>query len=130
VTELWEDSEGLAELEAAVRAAGEYVRPSDDLRPRVLETVRVERGERRARRRIGRVGMLILAMALVLQWTGGPIDHVLGRPTDSRLLLSADDLFVVAESHLLRRGVDMGWGMVDVYSDLRSRQAKLLRPAM
>jgi hypothetical protein len=130
VTESWNEFEGLAELEAAVRAAGEYVRPSDELRPRVLETARLEGGERRARRRIGRFGLAMVAAILLLQSGGGPVERVLGRPTEARLWLSADDLYVVAESRMLRRGVDLGWGMVDAFSDLRARQAKALRPAM
>ena len=51
----WDD------VEALVRAAGQYVRPSEELRPRLLETARAESRERQAQ---WRFWQLALAVAL------------------------------------------------------------------
>ena len=53
-----------SDVEAMIRAAGEYVRASDDLRPRVLEAARLQYRERRARRWIRHAAVLVLLWRL------------------------------------------------------------------
>lgn len=54
------------EIEALIRAAGNYVRPSDDLRPRVLESARAEVNARQinGRLRVWVVAAVVLFMLL------------------------------------------------------------------
>ena len=57
----WHDTAG--EVEAMLLAAGDYVRASDDLRPRVLEAARLQRRELRARRMIRRAAVAVVLLA-------------------------------------------------------------------
>ena len=106
------------DVEALVRAAGNYVRPSEELRPRVLESARMEASERKALRRIWQAALALMLFAsfsttISGPWTGGSS-------------FSADLLQVQAE--VRAAGTDAaGWSLVDSFTDLRRRQAALLR---
>ncbi len=118
--------EQINEVEAIVRSAGNYVRVSKDLRPRVLERARVTSGERRARRHIRHLGLI----AALLLWTvTASIDRLETDVNLRRLTLVA-----AAPSSLSARGVnsnagDSAWALVDAYTELRGRQAAVLRLA-
>lgn len=105
-----------SDMEALVRAAGGYVRPSEELRPRVLETARAEAGEHQAQRRIWQVALAIallglLSSAATTRWdVASPLPGVLHVQTVGQ-----------------QAGVDSGWSMVESFTDLRRRQAALLR---
>ena len=74
-----EQFEQFNEIEAIVRSAGDYVRVSNELRPRVLEMARLSNGERRVRRCIRGIGLV----AALLIWC---VTVSIGRlPTDDNL---------------------------------------------
>ena len=122
----WDNSrdEPLAEVEAMVRAAGQYVAASDDLRPRVLETARTEHSEHRAQRLIQQLAVAVILTA-VLTLSG---DRGLNSTGASLGMASLGD----TERILLRAETsgDGSWGMVDAFRELRLRQAKALRTSL
>ena len=109
-----------AEIESIVRAAGTYVRPSDDLRPSTLEAVRDAcRQHRRGRRLVGLAFLVMLFAA-----TGFP----------ESLLTRHTSLAYVQSSELYRRAVESAtdsriganWALYEVFSDLRREKAERL----
>jgi hypothetical protein len=116
--------DSLDDLEALVRLAGDYVQPSDDLRPRVLEAARVVRHEQQVRRRISRVAAVLLVAAALAapfygQWQGDAAAQAALWP------LGMDQAPQAADAP-----GDSGWEMVDSFTELRRYQARLLRLAL
>lgn len=106
-----------AEVEALVQAAGAYVRPSDELRPRVLEAARTESRERRAQRRIWQLALAIAILGLISAATGSRWSP--GGPLSASMLPSQPDARQTEASSI-------GWNTVDSFTELRRRQAALL----
>lgn len=115
----------LDEIEALVRLAGDYVHPSDELRPNVLEAARTAAKEQRARRRIARLAaVFFLAAVSVASLTGT-------RATDDSAYASnfwQGSLNAPVQSASERDR--SGWEMVDSFTELRRHQARLLRLAL
>ena len=126
MTDFPDDFDGCSDIEALVRSARDYVRPSDDLRPRVLENARVMRGERRAQRWIGHLAVCALALGMFAAITGQQSKAVATR--EPATALRASRLFWNPQPAL--SASDASWGMVDSFTELRRRQAELLRPAL
>jgi hypothetical protein len=125
MTDRADDLEWLADMESLVRAAGDYVRPSDDLRPRVLEKARVVRKERQAQRWT----LHLAACALV----GGLLAVALQSPpavATRETAAAAIGYRLLWTTQPPIGASDASWSMVDSYTELRRRQAELLRPAM
>jgi len=114
--------ESFGEVESLIRIAGDYVQPSRDFRPRVLEAARLESGERRARRCIGRVALFAALLGL---FTFSGVER-LETPDAFRHLT-----LVASASHVLSMqdasGGDSSWTLVEAYTELRRRQAEMLR---
>jgi hypothetical protein len=116
----------LADVEAIVRSAGQYVRASDDLRPRVLEAARMQSGEQRAQRRIRHVSVVVLLLAClhIAEWQGlhGPLLRSHG------MLMAAGfrETFTPIPTASTRSG-DGDWRVLDAFTELRRQQAQLLR---
>ena len=107
------------EVEALVQAAGEYVYASDDLRPRVLETAKTVRDERRRQRwvRHATIAAAIVSMAV----------SVGSSTRGSRLeIVGVDAVYQQAALNASRSG-ELGWGLVQTFSDLREQQSEKLR---
>jgi hypothetical protein len=110
------------EIEALIRSAGDYVRPSEDLRPRVLETARQERRERAVQRRFWQLAAVVLLCGLLTS-SGGPRADTESGPQPAALEVS--EMFLRAEA--TPRSADPSWEMVESFYLLRLRQAELLR---
>lgn len=106
------------EVEALIRDAGNYVQPSEDLRPRVMEAVRSQRVERIAQRRIFHAAVLFSALTFLAMST---LEH-----------LKVPD---VQQPPLVRPASDAAesdrdaatWDTVDAFREIRRRHAELLR---
>jgi hypothetical protein len=124
VTEL-HDSQPLDDVEALVRLAGNYVRASDDLRPRVLETARSQHGQRRARRRIWQSAVCVLLLGLF-------VTSVFQQPAlfGTGLETNSGSAQLISGVETVTREVDSSWGIVESFTELRRRQAELLRLAL
>jgi hypothetical protein len=105
-----------SDMEALVREAGGYVRPSEELRPRVLETARAEAGEHQARRRIWQVALAIALLGLLFSAAG----------TRWEIASPLPGVLLQVPADRQQAGGDAGWSMVESFTDLRRRQAALL----
>jgi hypothetical protein len=116
------------DVEAIVRAAGAYVRASDDLRPRVLEAARFETRELRAQRWLRRAAVAVLLAAMV---------GAMLRPEESRrarpigiVVAAGFDEFFVPTAVASTGSADGDWRMLDAFTELRRQQAQVLRLAL
>src|SRR5262245_2406696 len=107
----WDD------VEALVRDAGRYVRPSEGLRPRVLETARAESRERRAQLRLWQVALVVALWGAISTTSASRWE--LTAPFSAGLLQMQTDVQPA-------EGGGAGWNMVESFTDLRRRQAALL----
>lgn len=109
----------IAEVETLIRAAGNYVQPSDDLRPRVMEAVRAERVERTVRWRICQAAVLFFVLNLLATSTLHNVEIADGASLPvQRADGSSETLSTVEEE---------SWDTVESFRELRRRQAYLLR---
>jgi hypothetical protein len=133
------DSQDYGSLESLIRAAGDCVHPSSDLRPRTLETARLRH---RQQRRVSGVAIAALILAVLLpsgsghrefgrwgesgQWGHLNLFSELSIPAISQSLkdpTSSDQPL----SGTVHAGLDADWTMVDIFTQLRRQQAALLR---
>jgi hypothetical protein len=119
----WNDAAN--EVESLVRAAGDYVRASDDLRPRVLEAARLQHRERRVQVWIRHVA----AIVIVLGFTTAVGRHELGEGTVPLRIVAAAgfDEFFSPTAAASKRSGDGDWRMFEAFSELRRQQAQVLR---
>jgi hypothetical protein len=114
-------------LESLIRAAGDYVHPTDDLRPRTLERARLRC---RQQRRAG--GTALAALLLVLLLPSGHRQYDPIAPFGGLSISAATDPLErqtgcwQAGSNGLRAGVGPDWALVEIFTQLRRQQAELL----
>ncbi|MEM8864437.1 MAG: hypothetical protein AAGF31_02690 [Planctomycetota bacterium] len=115
----------LAKIESLVRAAGDYVQPSDDLRPRLLESARGERQLRRRRWVATRVCAAAAAIGLLV----GPqiVSHRSAMAEASQRERIARAV-VAQQQNAHRSGVDsVYWELVNAFWQVRQEQSESLR---
>lgn len=101
------------DIEALLRSAGDYVRPSDDLRPAVLEQARVARAEWRAQSWVWCVALSVTV------WVGILSQMRWERTNDF-------EVTPASSSSTLQREENPGWHTVERFNAVRRRQASLL----
>jgi hypothetical protein len=112
-------------VEMLIRAAGNYVVPSDNLRPKTLEVARELATDRLAYCRLG--GMLLLmlffgalsvpALDRLNAWHGKSVSP------------SAAEIQEQAARLSTKKGVGPDWGLFEAFNQLRIRQAANLSPS-
>ena len=70
------------DVEALIRGAGQYVRPSEDLRPRVLESARAQSHARLTERRIWQASLAIALLGAIVT-ASGPWDLTFAVPLNT-----------------------------------------------
>ena len=127
--ESFEWDESVDNVEAMVRAAGHYVRASENLRPRVLEEARTHFSERMAQRCIRHLAMFVVLLAFFTAANPCGMNDQRMRP--SGLLASAgfNELLCPTVPPTARSG-DGDWRMIDAFTELRRQQAEVLRLAL
>jgi hypothetical protein len=112
-----------------VRAAGQHVRASDDLRPRILEAARLGCGEQWAQRCMRRVAMFVLLLACFTATGPQGFDAQSSR---RRGLLVAAGFYELSSpiAAAAPRNGDGDWRMIDAFAELRRQQALLFRSAL
>ena len=121
----WDGDVG--DIEELIRSAGNYVQVSEDLRPRVLEAARLKSGERRARSVVRRTALIA---ALLMWWVTASI-RTLDIPENLReLSVVAAGTYPASASRVSGGNNDVGWSLVDAFTELRCRQADVLRPKL
>jgi len=119
VIERFDPDDSIAEVEALIRAAGNYVQPSEDLRPRVMEAVRSQRVERTIQWRICQAAVLFLVLNVLATSTLHNVELADASPRRSPSGQSS--------SEQQGFGGEESWDTVESFRELRRRQAYLLR---
>jgi hypothetical protein len=102
-------------LEAKIRAAGNYVVPSDDLRPRTLEDAGELVVQRRWLKRLGFAWMMCtLVVGLSLVFVGAVNVY-----REAWVTPSGDDLQRIAFENSSTTNAEREWGLVEVFDRLR-----------
>lgn len=119
----WDES--VDGVEAMVLAAGQYVGASDDLRPRVLEAVRLQSGERSARRRLRHVAFVVVLLALFApefeqRWSEG-------QSRWGSIEEFSEDVSDSLSPAASTRNSDGEWRIIEAFTRLRREQAQYLR---
>jgi hypothetical protein len=116
-------------VEALVRAAGHYVRASDDLRPRVLEAARIRCGEQWAQRCMRRLLMFLVLLACFTAADRHGLDSQRSGRTGILAAAGIDELNSPIAAATPRNG-DGDWRMIDAFTELRRQQAEVVRLAL
>jgi len=123
VTNSREFYEPLDEVEALIRSAGSYVQPSDDLRPRIVEAARMQCGERRVRRWLQQAAVLVALLGIITAGAYQRWDHAADRQPG----VAFEAASTLSQAAVVAGGGDPNWEMVESFTQLRRRQAELLR---
>ena len=115
------------ELEALLRSAESYVRPSEDLRSRIIETARIECRERRVVGIMRTIAVGLVSLGLLTSAMRHGIAENSTRPAGAVAASVLGRGSVVPDDQQQRR--DSTWDAVDELSELRIRQAEILRLA-
>ena len=113
------------EIEAAIHAAGAYVRASDDLRPRVLESARIERHEWQVQLVIRHTAILVVLFASLMSAFRSPPNSSVDLQSWNWLAASSDSLLIPTRATAIHGG-DLAWQLVESFTELRRRQATAL----
>ena len=124
MTEMYDQP--LDDVEALVKAAGQYVRASDDLRPRVLEAARMCCGEQRAQRCLRHVAAFTCLLALFNVALRQPFHDEPSRANEMLMAAGFHEAVSPTSATSIRNG-DGDWRMIDAFTKLRRQQAQLLR---
>lgn len=120
------DAFDLSGVEAMLKGAGDYVGCSDDLRPRVIEEVRLRRTEAVRRRRLmfGGGGALLGVAMIGLQAVS--VGESVSDATPTRRVAQ---LVAEGEASTKRAGVEaFCWSLVDAFLKVRDEQAEAFQP--
>jgi hypothetical protein len=115
-------AEALAAIQQAIRAAGDYVVPSEDLRPKTLEAARQLCEDRQGGIRFGRFAALLLLCMVV----SVPIAERLTAWYDRVASPSSSQLQQQALQISSDRDIGPHWGLFEAFSQLRRSQAARL----
>lgn len=114
------------DVEEMVRAAGDYLEVTDDLRPQTLEQARNE-----SRKTSTRFSIAVAVIVVFLAMSAGMFRGRLSSTPSFLAGVSADGdhLYAAALQKAAQANVDPSWSLVDAFSELRQRQASLIEDA-
>ncbi len=116
--------EELVEVEAMIRSAGDYVQVSRDLRPRLLDKARLTNKERRVRRYIRHAGLVAALLTWIVTAT---VERMNGASEWREATLSTATGAASTTIKGSAGGDESAWGLVDGFTELRGKQAEVLR---
>jgi hypothetical protein len=114
--------DGAYSIEHTIRAAGNFIRPSDDLRPRIIEAAKERCRQQRARRR---VAVAVAACVMVALSVVPALERLVTR-SKLNATPSSTELQQQAIHHAAETGVGPNWGLTEAFKQLRKTQAKKL----
>jgi hypothetical protein len=118
-----ESFDELSEVEAMIRSAGDYVKVSRDLRPRLMDSARMATSERRIRRYIRHTALV----AALLTWSvTATIDRMNGASDFRELTLATASACPTAGIRAGGGPDEASWILVDALTELRGKQAEVL----
>ena len=110
------------QIEAMVRGARHYLRPSEDLRPRTLEAARQYCDDRRSEQKLG--GLLIAAVLLL--FVSSPALRFVDVLRNRSIAPTAADIQARAVEYSAQPEIGTHWGLAEAYSQMRRIQANRL----
>jgi len=116
-----------ADIEEMIRAAGDYLEVSEDLRPRTLEEARHNRRDFSTRTWFGALAAVIGIIALFA--SQHQTQSSSASPLNVAVSADCDQLYADAQQRTTQANVDASWTLVDSFRELRQRQASLLEDA-
>jgi len=127
VIESREGGESFDEVEALLRSAMNYVQASDDLRPRVLEAARGQRGEHRVLNSLRRVAVCVVIVGMLAPELSETFGVVVHRQPGHLAWTSSSEGIPTQDT--AAQSDDRNWHEVESLTQLRRRQAEILRSA-
>ena len=118
------DDGSIDAIEALVRSAGNYIQPTDDLRPATLEAAREQRSQQKAQHRLG--GWAIAVVLLALLGFPARLMHSSALGTGNPSFATTDEVQRRALSLSADMNVEPGWALMEVFIELRHDRAELL----
>jgi hypothetical protein len=117
------DRADFCDVEEMVRAAGDYMEVSEDLRPRTLEEARDRSHETSTRTWTAAMAIVIVFLAMC---AGQFRDRIATKsPLKSLVSANGTELYVAAR----QANVDPSWSLVEAFRGLRQRQAGVIEDA-
>lgn len=116
-------------LESIVRAAGGYIQPTDDLRPRTLEAAREACSRRRWNFRLGAVAVAVILVA-ICDLPSRIASSRAGQAEKPSQVIRDYDLHRQASLRMANAGFDSSWSVYEAFADLRKKQADLFDAAL
>lgn len=116
------DDRSMQQIEAAIRAAGNYVLPSEDLRPRTLDAAHEHCGDRRAEQKLG--GFVIAVLLLVM--ISSPAIHYIDALRTRSTAPSATEMQDRGLRYASDPHIGSNWGLTEAFTQLRRLQANRL----
>jgi hypothetical protein len=117
-----DDDSVLVPVEFLIRAAGNYVVPSDNLRPRTLEAARESADDRAGFFRLARLFLVLLFCCAV----SVPALDRLAAWHDKSVAPSGAEIQNQANQIATEKGVGPHWGLYEAFNRLRNHQVESL----
>lgn len=108
----------LQRIESVVASAKNYVVPSDNLRPRILEAARARQSQRLSTRRMFQVAALVFLCVLLTI----PAQQHLDAWRRTAFSPTAGELEMRAQQYADQPAIGQNWGMYEAYKNLRQQQ--------
>lgn len=119
----FDHDQSMWQIESAIRAAGDYIQPSEDLRPRTLEAAREDCGDRRAELKLG-----VFAIAVLLLVTlSSPTIHYVDTIRTQSTAPSATEMQLRGLEFATDPHIGSNWGLSEAFTQLRRSQADRLK---
>jgi len=115
-----QDRETLSPLEQAIRAAGSFVRPTSNLRPRVIEAAKEQCGQQRA---IRKAACLLLFVCLLAAVTA-PFAMQLAKHVEQTQAASSEEVQKQATQYSAQAGIGSNWGLSEAFTRQRESQSR------
>ncbi len=116
------DEHDLRMIEGQIRSAGNYVVPSDDLRPRVVEAAR----DRLLNRFINRCFLGGVATCLLLWSLSMPFKEEINRLRDVWTAPSTEEVERMTQQVKTKQELGPNWALAEVFVRLREAKARTL----
>lgn len=116
------DDQSFEQIESAIRAAGDYLRPSEDLRPRTLEAAREDCSDRRAEQKLGVFVIAVLMLVMI----SSPAIHNINKLRRKSSAPSAKEIEQRGLHYAADPTIGSNWGLSEAFSQLRRLQADRL----
>lgn len=110
--------DSLRQIELMVASAKDYVAPSDNLRPRVIEAARSRYGFVMNSQRVLQVAAIVMLCVLLTI----PLQQRLEDWRNAAFAPSTDEMEMQAQAYAEQPAVGHNWGLVEAYKNLKQQQ--------